>query len=97
MPMLIDCRDKPGHLQLRLDTRERHLAYLDGRKDKLMAGGAVLDEEGKPMGSVLIVDTDDAAEAQALADGDPYAQAGLFDSVTITPWRMVYFNFENRL
>ncbi|MDJ0684760.1 MAG: YciI family protein [Alphaproteobacteria bacterium] len=97
MPMLIDCKDKPGHLQLRLDTRERHLAYLDKHKAKLMAGGAVLDQEGHPKGSVLIVDTDDVAEAQALADGDPYAQAGLFDSVTITPWRMVYFNFENRL
>jgi len=29
------------------------------------------------------------AEAAAFAAGDPYGKAGLFRSVTITPWRKV--------
>ncbi len=95
MPMLIQCTDKPGSLQTRMDNRGDHLAYLDSKKDLLLAGGAVLDEEGKPNGSVLILDTDDRAVAEEFAANDPYSKAGLFDSVTIASWRKAFFNFEN--
>ena len=32
---------------------------------------------------------DDLAQAKAWADDDPYNKAGLFGSVTITPWKKV--------
>jgi uncharacterized protein YciI len=40
-------------------------------------------------GSLLILDFADRTEAQAFADGDPYAKAGLFERVEIRPWRKV--------
>jgi uncharacterized protein YciI len=40
-------------------------------------------------GSVLILDFEDRAQADAFAAGDPYANAGLFESVVIRPWRKV--------
>ena len=33
---------------------------------------------------------DDMAQAQAFADNDPYAKAGVFESVSIKPWKKVY-------
>lgn len=95
MPMLIQCTDKPGHLQMRLDTRGTHLEYLDSKKDIIMAGGAVMDAEGKPCGSVLIIETEDEAVARDFAENDPFNKAGLFEAVTVTPWRKAFFNFEN--
>ncbi len=41
------------------------------------------------MGSLLIMAFDDRGQAQAFAEGDPYARAGLFESVTIRPFRKV--------
>jgi len=41
------------------------------------------------VGSLIIVDCEDMAAARSLAATDPYAQAGLFASVTIKPWRKV--------
>ncbi len=57
---------------------------------KMVTGGALLDAEGKPCGSLLVVDVADRAAAEALAAGDPYAKAGLFESTVIRPFRQVY-------
>ena len=82
MPHIVICRDKPGALELRLATREAHLAYL---ADTGLVGfaGPMLGDDGKPCGSVLMLTTDDHAEAEAWAANDPYALAGLFESVEV--------------
>ncbi|PHK95074.1 hypothetical protein CR162_10005 [Pseudoroseomonas rhizosphaerae] len=82
--------DKPGALELRLATRPTHLEYLDSQVEKLVQAGPVLDAEGKPCGSVLIVEAEDQAAAEAFAAADPYAKAGLFARTTIRPFRQVY-------
>lgn len=76
------CFDKPGALPTRVATREAHLAYLHSRKlDRY--GGPLLDENGDPCGSLIVIEVDDLAAAQAFAAADPYAQAGLFERVEI--------------
>ncbi|HQU69801.1 MAG TPA: YciI family protein [Albidovulum sp.] len=81
------CRDKPGHLQVRLDTRADHLAYIEKTGIVKMAGPFI--EGGQMCGSLVILDTGDLASAEAWAAGDPYKAAGLFDSVTVTEWKKV--------
>jgi uncharacterized protein len=80
------CQDKAGHVQLRLDTRPEHLAYLDGLGDRLKLAGPFLGADGKPNGSLVIIEADDLAEAKSVAAADPYAKAGLFESVVVRPW-----------
>ena len=41
------------------------------------------------MGSLLIIDFPDRVAAESCAAGDPYAKAGLFESVEIRPWKKV--------
>lgn len=86
------CKDKPGHLQVRLDARPDHVAFLEGLngEGKLKFAGPFLDGDGKPNGSLVVIDADDQASAGALAARDPYAQAGLFASVEILPWNWVF-------
>lgn len=81
------CLDKPGSLDLRVATREAHLAYLGGFADALKLAGPLLGEDDKPIGSALFVELEDRAAAEAFAANDPYAQAGLFASVDITGFR----------
>lgn len=88
MPFVLICRDKPGALQVRMDNRAAHLAYIDATGVVTLAG-PFLDDDGKSVGSLVIVDVDDRAAAEAWAAGDPYAKAGLFESVSIQPWKKV--------
>jgi uncharacterized protein YciI len=88
------CKDKSGHLQVRLDTRPEHVAFLNGLNEKgtLKFAGPFLDGDGKPDGSLVVIEADDANAAKALAQQDPYARAGLFESVEVRAWNWVFNN-----
>lgn len=91
------CNDKPGHLQVRLDTRPDHVAFLNdlNAKGTLKFAGPFLDGDGKPNGSLVVIEAADANAAKAIGDADPYARAGLFISVEIRPWNWVFNNPAN--
>ncbi len=86
------CTDKPGHLNVRMDTRPAHLEHLNKLNDEgtLKMAGPFLDDEGKPNGSLVIVEVEDMAAARALAEADPYYQAGLFEKVEVKPYNWVF-------
>ncbi|CAD7042726.1 YciI-like protein [Pseudorhizobium endolithicum] len=86
------CTDKPGHLNVRMDTRPAHLDHLNklNAEGTLKMAGPFLDDEGKPNGSLVIVEAEDMAAARALAEADPYYQAGLFEKVEVKPYNWVF-------
>jgi uncharacterized protein YciI len=84
------CTDKPASLDMRLATRPQHLAYLETYQSRLVQAGPLLDTDGRPCGSLLIVDVADRAEAAGFADADPYGKAGLFESVLIRAYRQIF-------
>jgi uncharacterized protein len=88
MLFIASCVDRPQSLETRLTNRPAHLAYLEGLGAKVRIGGAMLADDLKtPIGSVLIFETESKAEVERLLAEDPYARAGLFESVTVSPWR----------
>jgi hypothetical protein len=88
------CKDKPDHLQLRLDVRPDHVAFLNGLNDAgaLKFAGPFLDDDGKPCGSLVVVEAKDRQAAGDIAANDPYAKAGLFEAIEIRPWNWVFNN-----
>lgn len=84
----IICTDHRDSLELRKKTRDDHLAYLRSTGVVVKFGGALLDENGQPEGSLLVIACESQAEAEAFANQDPYAKAGLFSSVAVKPWRL---------
>lgn len=87
MLIALIARDKPGALQTRLDNRAAHLAYIE-ETGSVAQAGPLLDGDAM-IGSLIILDVDDLAAAQGWADNDPYAKAGLFQSVELIPWKKV--------
>ncbi len=88
------CTDKPASLDVRLATRAQHLAYLETYQDRIVQAGPLLDADLRACGSLLIVDVEDAAAAAGFAEADPYARAGLFESVVIRAYRQVFAGGE---
>ena len=88
--------DKPGAegRAIRERTREAHLAYLERHAAILVLGGATLADppDAARTGSVLIVNVKDRAEADRFAAGEPFRQAGLFSSYTVTRMRRGQWN-----
>jgi uncharacterized protein YciI len=77
--------DKPGALQLRIDTRPAHIAYV---KNFVRLGGPLLDDAGQPMGSAMILEAESLEDARTKLAADPYAKAGLFRATELRPWRL---------
>lgn len=92
MLFAILCEDQPGSLQLRLDTRPAHLGYLEGLGDAVKLAGPFLDDQGKPNGSMIVVEAESLEQATQIARNDPYAKAGLFTTTSIRPWNWVVKN-----
>ena len=87
----VHCKDKPGHLQTRLDNRAAHLEYMKASLDKIVIGGPLQTDDRQGMiGSLLVLDFTDRAALDAFLAADPYAKAGLFESVTVTPFKKVF-------
>jgi uncharacterized protein len=89
------CTDKPGGIDLRMGLRPAHLAFLDKLGPLLKAAGPFVDDDGKPTGSLVIIEAATKAEAHALAAQDPYAIGGLFSSVEVKPWKWLIKNPES--
>ena len=85
----IICTDKPGHLAVRKANREAHLAHIASAASAIVQAGPFLDEAGEMCGSLLIYDAETRAEVEAWCAADPYAKAGLFQSVEIRAWNRV--------
>ena len=90
------CTDKTGARQVRLDTRPEHVDYLKGLNEagKLAFAGPFLDADGKPNGSLVVVKAETIEEARTMAENDPYAKAGLFETVEVKAWNWVFNNPE---
>jgi uncharacterized protein YciI len=90
MKYVLICEDKKDSLEVRLGNRDKHLAYLGELGDRVSLAGPMLSDDGESMvGSVLIIEAESADEIEAIAAADPYALAGLFEKVTIRPFRQV--------
>jgi len=88
MPLFVMfCVDKPGSLDLRMATRDAHLAYMRDKAGMLKLGGPMLDDAGQMAGSMLIVDAPDHAAAVALNAHDPYTLAGLWERVDVKAFK----------
>jgi uncharacterized protein YciI len=91
---VIYSQDKENSLEQRLQAREAHIARLQA----LLAEGRLLLAGPRPaidsidpgpagfLGSLVVVDFNSLAEAQAWADADPYIKAGVYERVEVSPF-----------
>jgi uncharacterized protein YciI len=79
-----------GAYDRRLNVRPHH---LDGAKDlkakgNYVLGGAVLNEEGKMIGSTMILQFETEEELLAWQQNEPYITQKIWESVDIKPFRV---------
>ena len=88
MLVALIAHDKANHLDVRTQNRTAHLEYINST-GVVSQAGPFLDERGTMIGSLIVLEVDNFSEAQDWAQNDPYAKAGLFDSVQLIRWNKV--------
>lgn len=88
MPLFVlMATDRPNALEIRLATRQAHIDYVRG-SGLVKIGGPLLDAAGEMTGSMLLIEAEDLAAAEAFAAADPYVLAGLFETVELRPFKL---------
>lgn len=90
--------DTPDSLEQRLANRPAHLARLtelEAAGRLVLAGPCPAIDSPDPgpagfSGSLIVAEFDSLVTAQAWAQADPYATAGVFASVTARPFKQVF-------
>ena len=90
--------DHPNSLENRLAARPYHLERLEALRNdgRLLTAGPLpaIDTEDPGMagfsGSVIIADFESLEAAQEWADADPYNDAGVYQQVTVKPFKRVF-------
>lgn len=81
----------PGALERRMAYREAH---LDGvrrliAEGRFLSGGAILDDDGKMIGSTLHLEFPDRESLERHLDGDPYVAGRVWEKIDIRPVKLV--------
>jgi uncharacterized protein YciI len=88
MHWLIKCRSKPDTDALRLATIDAHRRFLDGYPEVTWYSGPLFtDDNRNAMGSLRLIEFPDRAAALAYINADPYANAGIFEKITVERWK----------
>lgn len=91
----IIAEDAPNSLEKRMAARPEHLARLSSLQDQgrlLMAGPFPAIDSENPgaagfTGSLIVAEFDDLAAAKTWADADPFVTAGVYQQVSVKPFR----------
>jgi len=100
MPVLyvIYAEDIANSLEKRLSVRPAHLARLQLLSDEgrlLTAGPMPVVDSNDPgaagfSGSTVIAEFESLEEAKAWAEADPYVAAGVYQTVSVKPYKKVF-------
>jgi uncharacterized protein YciI len=79
-----------GAEKRRADARPGHLEKIrDLKRDKhFISGGAILDEKGKMIGSMILYEFPDRAALDERLKDEPYISMGVWKKIEIFPFRL---------
>ncbi|MCU0471142.1 MAG: YciI family protein [Arcicella sp.] len=77
-------------LERRMSVRPFHLEGVKKLKENgnFIIGGAMLNDEGKMIGSTMILQFEEPTQLQAWIDNEPYIQQGVWDKFEVKPFRV---------
>jgi len=79
-----------GALQRRMNVRPHHLDYARELKEKgnYLMGGAILNDEGKMIGSTMILQFENEEDLEAWQQNEIYITGKIWESFDIKPFKV---------
>ena len=83
-------------LERRMRVRPRHLENMSRIKERgrVICAGGITDPQGKPVGSVLILEFETRELLDQYLETEPYVTEGVWQEVRVEPMNVVLVNDE---
>jgi uncharacterized protein len=83
-----------GALDRRMAVRQQHLDKIDQLRSRgeFIYGGAILDNAGKMIGSVVLYEFPDRTALDKCLETEPYILNGVWEKIEIHPFRLAKHN-----
>jgi uncharacterized protein YciI len=80
----------PGAPERRLKVRQEHLDKISfiKKRGEFLFGGAILDDDDKMIGSMILYECPDRASLDLLLRDEPYITEGVWKTIDIKPFRL---------
>ena len=94
MQFVVNAHDGKNMLEKRMEVRPRHLENMTRNKEHVVCAGGILDEAGKPIGSVLVLDFESRDQLDAYLAGEPYIIEKVWEDVKVESLNVVIVKGE---
>jgi uncharacterized protein len=86
---VVYAKDKPGLDAIRAERRQSHRARLRKHEHPVIVriGGPLLADDGRMIGTMLIVEAQNKTEVKQFMSDDPYVRANLYESLEIVSFQ----------
>ncbi len=94
MQYLINAYDGENQLEKRMEVRPKHLENMERLGKHVVFAGGRLNNEKKPVGSVMVMEFDSKEELDEYLKTEPYIEAKVWDRVDVEPFNAVILGGE---
>ncbi len=96
MQFIITAHDGENMLERRMLVRLRHLENMAKIREtgRVICAGGILDRNGSPVGSVLVLEFERRELLDAYLESEPYIREKVWEDVRVEPMNVVIVNGE---
>ena len=94
MQFVIRAYDGEGMLDKRMEVRPRHFEGMERMKEHTLCAGGMLDEDGKMIGSLLVMEFQTREELNEYLANEPYVLEHVWERIEVERMNVVIFDRE---
>jgi len=94
MQFIITAYDGEGKQDKRLEVRARHFASIDRMRKHVICAGAIRDDAGKMIGSLLVMEFENREGVDDYLANEPYALEHVWETITVEPMTVAILDGE---
>ena len=94
MQFIVRAYDGKGKLPKRMEVRPRHFENMERMKGHVACAGGILDEEGKMIGSLLVMEFENREQLDEYLASEPYVVEHVWERIEVERMNVVILDKE---
>jgi hypothetical protein len=91
---VIKAYDGEGKLDKRMEVRPRHFEGMEKMKEHILCAGGMLDDDGKMIGSLLVMEFENREQLDEYLAHEPYVVEHVWERIEVERMNVVIFDKE---
>ena len=91
---VIKAYDGEGKLDKRMEVRPRHFEGMEKMKENILCAGGMLDDDGKMIGSLLVMEFENREQLDEYLAHEPYVVEHVWERIEVERMNVVIYDRE---